>query len=88
MQSGKVLVTGATGKQGGGVIENLLSSNKLAIRVLTRDPESPAAKSLAAKGLELAKGSLTDEESLVAALDGCSSAFLVTAVSPVSSIAH
>ena len=77
---GKALVTGATGKQGGGVVENLLSGNKVAIRALTRNPDSPAAKSLAAKGVELVKGSLTDESSLVTAMDGCWAAFLVTDV--------
>jgi uncharacterized protein YbjT (DUF2867 family) len=78
MVMGKALVTGATGKQGGGVVENLLSGNKVAIRALTRNPDSPAAKSLAAKGVELVKGSLTDESSLVTAMDGCWAAFLVT----------
>jgi uncharacterized protein YbjT (DUF2867 family) len=78
--SSKVLITGATGRQGGGVIQSLLASNKVAIRALTRDPESPSAKSLAAKGIELAKGSFTDEKSLLAALEGCSSAFHVTDV--------
>lgn len=80
MVMGKALITGATGKQGGGVVENLLPSNKVAIRALTRNPDSPASKSLAAKGVELVKGSLTDESSLVAAMDGCWAAFLVTDV--------
>ena len=80
MAKDKVLITGATGKQGGAVVEFLLSGDKVAIRALTRNPEAPAAKALAAKGVELAKGSLTDEGSLVAAMEGCSAAFLVTTV--------
>jgi uncharacterized protein YbjT (DUF2867 family) len=78
MGMGKVLIAGATGKQGGSVARNLLSSNKVSIRALTRNPESPAAKSLAVKGVELVKGSLTEEAELVTALEGCFAAFLVT----------
>jgi uncharacterized protein YbjT (DUF2867 family) len=80
MGKGKVLIAGATGKQGGWVVRNLLSGNKVSIRALTRNPESPAAKSLAAKGVELVKGSLTEEAELVTALEGCFAAFLVTDV--------
>jgi len=80
MATGKVLIAGATGKQGGCVARHLLSSNKLAIRALTRNPESPAARALALNGVELVQGSLTDEAGLTAAMEGCSAAFLVTDV--------
>src|SRR5947207_13993590 len=43
-----ILVTGATGKQGGALIRALLSSPKPAIHIyaLTRNPSSPSAKTL------------------------------------------
>lgn len=50
----------------------------LSSSALTRKPDSASAKALAAKGVELAKGSLDDKDSLVKALQGVSAAFLVT----------
>jgi len=50
MLTKKLLITGATGKQGGAVIDALLaSSTKFQILALTRDANSTAAKALAAK---------------------------------------
>jgi len=54
----KVLtVFGATGKQGGSVIQTVLSDKKLssefAIRAVSRDTNKPASKELAAKGVEV-----------------------------------
>ena len=80
MGMGKVLIAGATGKQGGWVARHLLSSSKVSVRALTRNPESPVARSLAVKGVELVKGSLTEESDLVAGMEGCFAAFLVTDV--------
>lgn len=76
--STKVLVTGATGTQGGALVAHLLSSKKLAVRALTRSPESPPAKALAKSGIELAQGSFSDAASLEKALGGVSGAFLAT----------
>lgn len=45
-----VLITGATGKQGGSVIAALLVKNIVAIRALTRSVDSPAAHALSSKG--------------------------------------
>ena len=44
-----ILVTGATGKQGNAVVRNLLKRG-FRVRGLTRTPEKPAAKSVAAPG--------------------------------------
>ncbi|KII85952.1 hypothetical protein PLICRDRAFT_115222 [Plicaturopsis crispa FD-325 SS-3] len=74
----KVLVVGATGKQGGAVIDELLASKKVAPRALTRSPESASATALAGKGVDVVKGSFGDPNSLLKALSGVSSAFLVT----------
>ena len=53
MISLKVAVCGATGKQGGAVIDALLRRNDYPVRALTRNPESEAAKGLEARGVEV-----------------------------------
>ncbi|WVF72256.1 hypothetical protein IAT40_007068 [Kwoniella sp. CBS 6097] len=60
-----LLITGATGKQGGSIINHLIShpayaSNNFTILALTRDPTSASAKALAAKSpsIKLIKGDL------------------------------
>jgi uncharacterized protein YbjT (DUF2867 family) len=61
-----VLITGATGKQGGAVIDALLSAatiSDILICALTRNTESGGAKKLAAKApdrIKLVKGDLND----------------------------
>ena len=47
-----ILVSGATGQQGGAVARELLTRG-YPIRALTRNPESPAADALAKLGAEL-----------------------------------
>ncbi|PRP85024.1 NmrA family protein [Planoprotostelium fungivorum] len=76
-----ILVLGATGKQGGQVISELLAQDAradLVIRALSRNPESAAARSLAARGVQIYKGDLDEEEGLARALAGVDTAFLVT----------
>jgi uncharacterized protein YbjT (DUF2867 family) len=69
-----VLVTGATGKQGGGVARRLLERGH-AVRALTRKPDSPAAKSLEKAGAKIFAGDLTDGTSIARALDGANALF-------------
>jgi len=64
-----VLVTGATGRQGGAVINNLLPKG-WKLRALTRDPKSHAAQSLAKRGVEVVQGDLEDTASIARALQG------------------
>jgi uncharacterized protein YbjT (DUF2867 family) len=64
-----VLVTGATGKQGGSVIRHMLGRG-WKLRALTRDPGSRAAKALADGGVEVVQGDLEDRASCAAALGG------------------
>src|SRR4051812_18285028 len=75
-----VLVSGATGAQGGAVVTQLLKSSpsQWIIRAFTRNPESDKAKTLQALGVEVVKGDLTDPASLDAAFVGVHSAFLIT----------
>ncbi|KAK7429843.1 hypothetical protein QQZ08_003688 [Neonectria magnoliae] len=74
------LIAGATGQQGGGVVEALLASGHpdLTIRALTRNPSSSAAQALERRGVQAVKGDLLDRESLVRAFEGVDAAYLVT----------
>ena len=74
----RILVTGATGKQGGAVIDALLEAKQSTVYALTRSIDSPAAKKLEARGVHLIKGSFTDSEGLVKALKQVDMAFMMT----------
>lgn len=64
-QSHKILaVTGATGTQGGGVINVMKRTPGWKIRALTRNADSDAAKKLAAEGIEVVQADWDDESSL------------------------
>jgi uncharacterized protein YbjT (DUF2867 family) len=65
----KILVTGATGKQGGSVVRHMLGRG-WNLRALTRDPGSRAARALADKGVEIVPGDLEDPDSFHAAARG------------------
>jgi uncharacterized protein YbjT (DUF2867 family) len=58
-----VLITGATGQQGGAVIRHMLATG-WNLRALTRNSSSDTALSLARQGVELAQGDLEDLASL------------------------
>ena len=62
-----ILVTGATGKQGGAVLRHL-RRGPFELRALTRNPESEAARALASQGIRVVHGDLDDAASLKAAL--------------------
>jgi uncharacterized protein YbjT (DUF2867 family) len=76
MSNPLILVTGATGKQGGAVTKHLLQSN-LRVRALVRNLESPVAQSLAAQGVEIVRGDFDDYESLERSLTGVYGVFSV-----------
>jgi len=78
MQKGTdvVLVTGATGQQGGAVARQLLSRG-YKVRALTRKPQGEAAKALASSGAEVVPGDLDDVGSLEQALRGTWGVFSV-----------
>jgi uncharacterized protein YbjT (DUF2867 family) len=62
-----ILVTGATGNQGGSVARELLASG-YRVKAMTRNPTSEAAQALAAQGAELIGADLDDPSSLEKAL--------------------
>lgn len=64
-----VLVTGATGKQGGAVARRLLSRGHK-VRALTRMPQGDPARALAALGAEVVQADFDDPGSLERALTG------------------
>jgi uncharacterized protein YbjT (DUF2867 family) len=72
-----VLVSGATGNQGGATVEQLLASGRVRVRVLTRNPSSPKASALRDRGVQVVQGDFDDANSLRAALDGASGVFSV-----------
>ncbi|MBF6202939.1 NmrA family NAD(P)-binding protein [Streptomyces gardneri] len=75
-QHNLILVTGATGKQGGVTARRLLADGT-AVRALVRDAHAPAAQQLAAAGAELVVGDFDSPETFPAALDGATGLFLV-----------
>ncbi len=76
-QSKLVLVTGATGKQGGAVVEALLTRGHQ-VRALTRNPASQAANRLREQGVEIAVGDFTDHDSLVRAARGVDAVYAMS----------
>jgi len=65
-----ILVTGATGRQGGAVIRHLLPHG-WKLRALTRQVQGAAVQQLLDQGVEIAKGDLQDPASLIGATRGC-----------------
>ncbi len=74
MTTRPVLITGATGNQGGAVARALLAAGR-PIRALVRDPSSAGAASLAEAGATLVRGDLDDPASLDEAAAGAGAVF-------------
>ncbi|MFC7273040.1 NmrA family NAD(P)-binding protein [Paractinoplanes rhizophilus] len=79
MTNPPILVTGATGKQGGATARRLLAEGR-PVRALVRDPAAPAAAELAAAGAALVTGDFDDPASLPAAFAGAAAVFAVPPV--------
>ncbi len=73
-----ILVTGATGAQGGSVARMLLGQKKFSVRILTRTPKSSKAIALQELGAEVVQGDLENIETLKTAMEGCYGVFGVT----------
>ncbi|MDQ1096629.1 MULTISPECIES: NmrA family NAD(P)-binding protein [Chryseobacterium] len=72
----KILVTGATGKQGSATVYELLQ-NGFDVFALTRNPKSPEAEQLKEAGAQLVKGDLEDVAVLKDALSKVDGLYLV-----------
>jgi uncharacterized protein YbjT (DUF2867 family) len=72
----KILVTGATGQQGGS-LARLLLQKKHKVYALTRNAQSSAAQDLRNRGANIVKGHLDDSDSLEHAVEDVESIFLM-----------
>lgn len=72
-----IAVFGATGRQGGAVVDALLQ-HEAPVRALVRDPGSDRAQGLAARGVELTAIRTDDPASLTAALTGVRAFYFMT----------
>lgn len=79
-------VIGATGQQGGSVVDFVLNDPELAkqydVRAFTRDTTKTTAKALTEKGVEVVQGGFEDPDSLKKGLDGVDTLFFMTPVLP------
>lgn len=75
-----ITILGATGAQGGGLANAILSdtNSEFVVRAITRDVNSDKAKALADKGAEVVKADVDDPESIVKAFSGAYGVFAVT----------
>lgn len=77
-----LVVFGATGQQGGSIVDFVLNDPELSkqfeIRGISRDRNSSAAKALTAKGVEVVEADSNNPESLGAAVEGAHTVFSMT----------
>jgi uncharacterized protein YbjT (DUF2867 family) len=71
-----ILITGATGQQGGAIAHELLAKGRK-VRAMTRHPEGPKAAALKGLGAEVVAGDLNDAASIERALKGAWGAYAV-----------
>jgi len=76
-QNKTILVTGATGQQGGAVTDALLNRG-FNVRGLTRNAQSPKSIALAGRGVQMVEGNFQNLESLIDAVRGVDSVFFMT----------
>ncbi|PYH88562.1 NAD(P)-binding protein [Aspergillus ellipticus CBS 707.79] len=85
MSPNLLVVVGATGQQGSSIINTMLADPELSkeytIRGTTRNPASPAAQTLAAKGIEIVAADFNDPASLQRAFTGAHTVFGTTTTS-------
>jgi uncharacterized protein YbjT (DUF2867 family) len=72
-----ILVTGATGNQGGAIARHLLQRGKFKVRAMVRDQNKPAAQALQQAGAELVQADFNDRASLDRALQGIYGVFSI-----------
>ena len=76
----RITVFGATGAQGGGLARAILADpqQRFRVRAVTRKPDSPAARTLAEAGADIAVADIDDAVSVRRAMEGAHGAFCVT----------
>lgn len=89
-----IAVVGATGAQGGGLVQAILSdpNSEFTVRAIARDANSDKAKELARQGVEVVAADLDQPQSIKRAFDGAYGAYCVTFYwahfSPEKELAH
>lgn len=78
MSSKLIVVVGATGNQGGSVVNTFLNEAGWKVRGISRNASSAASQKLKEKGVEVFQANLDDTASLVAAFKGATAVFSVT----------
>lgn len=73
-----IAICGATGQQGGAVLDHLLAQDRWQLRALTRNPDSEAASRIRALDVEVVKADLEDVDSLRLAFTGADAVYGVT----------
>ncbi len=75
-----ILVMGATGRQGGAVVDELLERG-YTVRAMVRKPQNKKAQRLVAKGVTVVKGDYSDQSSVLVAMQGLQHAFFYSGFS-------
>lgn len=89
-----IAILGATGAQGGGLADAILSdeNSEFAVRAITRNASSDTAKELASKGAEVVQADVDNPDSLKSAFEGAYGVYAVTFFwehfSPEKEMAH
>ncbi|TXC06781.1 hypothetical protein FocTR4_00010627 [Fusarium oxysporum f. sp. cubense] len=73
-----IVVIGATGGQGGSVVNSFINDPEWRVRGITRNPSSRKAKSLEARGVEVVQADLDDRASLAKAFQNANVIFAVS----------
>ncbi|GKU22147.1 unnamed protein product, partial [Fusarium langsethiae] len=73
-----IVVVGATGGQGGSVVETFLKDPAWLVRGITRNPSSPRAKTLQSRGVDIVRADLNDPLSLAKAFQDASVIFAIS----------
>ena len=75
-----IVVFGATGAQGGGLVRAILndSNSEFTVRAVTRDANSDKSKALEAMGAEVVEADLAHPEKVLKAMEGAYGAYCVT----------
>ncbi|KAM0307308.1 hypothetical protein ACHAPM_000021 [Fusarium culmorum] len=73
-----IVVVGATGGQGGSVVETFLKDPTWLVRGITRNPSSPRAKTLQSRGVDMVRADLNDQVSLAKAFQDANVIFAIS----------
>jgi uncharacterized protein YbjT (DUF2867 family) len=73
-----IVVCGATGKQGGAVLDALIKADKWKLVAFSRNPNSEQAEAIKKRGVTLLQADLSDQQSLINAFKGAYGVYAVT----------